>query len=131
MVVAGGTAGVQALQGNTQGATTTLLNVGLPLIGNRGNKLLSNVAEGMDNPLARRAVSATASTVNAVGMSAPTVMAGKQTVDVFNQWQSGAVGPDGKPVATAGDVTRSFFNTLGAGYGAKAQMRANRNAVAF
>jgi hypothetical protein len=69
----------------------------------------------MTNPLASRAVSATASSVNVVGMSAPTAIAGKQTVDVFNQWQSGAVGPDGKSLADAGDVSGAFFNMLGSG----------------
>jgi hypothetical protein len=55
-VVAGGTAGVQALSGDTQGATNTLLNVGLPMLGNHGGKVLGNAAEGLNNPMLKTAV---------------------------------------------------------------------------
>jgi hypothetical protein len=52
-LVAGGTASVQALSGDTQGATRTLLNMGLPMLDNSGGKVLSNAAEGLNNPLTK------------------------------------------------------------------------------
>jgi hypothetical protein len=118
-LVAGGTAGVQALSGDTQGATKTLLNVGLPMLGNHGGKVLGNAAEGLNNPMLKTAVNVGAKTVTGVGMSAPVVMSGQETVKTFQDWQSGK--------ATAGQLFKSAGNTLGAGAGAKYQMRANRN----
>jgi hypothetical protein len=76
MVVAGGTAGVQALRGDTQGATTTLLNMGLPMLGNSGGKALGNLAEGLSNPLAQRALTTTARGVSTLGLAAPTLISG-------------------------------------------------------
>jgi hypothetical protein len=55
-LVAGGTASVQALSGDTQGATKTLLNMGLPMLGNHGGKVLGNAAEGLNNPMLKTAV---------------------------------------------------------------------------
>jgi hypothetical protein len=122
-LVAGGTASVQALSGDTQGATKTLLNMGLPMLGNHGGKLLGNTAEGLNNPLLKTAVNVGAKAVTGVGMSAPVVMSGQQTVQTFQDWQSGK--------ATAGQLFQSMGNTVGSGYGAKAQMRANRNGAAL
>jgi hypothetical protein len=103
MVVTGGTAGVQALRGDTAGATTTLLNMGLPMLGNSGGKVLnglsqnggrvlSNLADISTSPTASRmmgnmgdllnnravqnTLSATATGVSTLGMSAPTVISG-------------------------------------------------------
>jgi hypothetical protein len=156
MVVTGGTAGFQALSGDTAGATQTLMNMGLPMLGNSGGKVLnnlsqnggrvlSNLADVSTNPAASRmmgnmgdllnnravqnTLNATATGVRTLGMSAPTVIAGKQVMDVFNQWNSGALGPDGKPIADAGDLIGSFGNLLGSGYGFRAQQRMNRNAL--
>jgi hypothetical protein len=56
-------------------------------------------------------------------MSAPVVMSGQQTVQTFQDWQNGK--------ATAGQLFQSMGNTVGSGYGAKAQMRANRNGAAL
>jgi hypothetical protein len=130
--------------------------MGLPMVGNMGGKVLnnlsqnggrvlSNLADVSTNPAASRmmgnmgdllnnravqnTLNATATGVRTLGMSAPTVIAGKQVMDVFNQWNSGALGPDGKPIADAGDLISSVGNMFGSAYGAKAQMRANRNAL--
>jgi hypothetical protein len=77
ILVVEGTASVQALSGDTQGATRTLLNVGLPMLGNHGGKVLGNAAEALNNPMLKTAVNVGAKTVTGVGMSALVAKAGR------------------------------------------------------
>jgi hypothetical protein len=83
----------------------------------------------LNNRAVQNTLNATATGVRTLGMSAPTLFAAKDTLNVFNQWNSGALGPDGKPIADAGDLIGSFGNLLGSGYGFRAQQRMNRNAL--
>jgi hypothetical protein len=148
-------AGGQALTGNTAGATQTLMTMGLPMVGSFGGKalkglsenggrVLGNLAEMSSNPAASRmmgnmgnllgnravqnTLSATATGVSTLGMYAPTLMQGNQAIQTLQQWQAGAVGPDGKPVG-AQDVFKAFMDTGTAATGARMQQRMNANAL--
>jgi hypothetical protein len=99
MVTTGATATVQAATGQGDQALQTLVSMGAPALGNK-----------IGGPM------------RTIGAFTPAAFQAKQTVDVFNQWNSGAVGPDGKPVG-AQDVFNSALNLTTATAGVKMQQR--------
>jgi hypothetical protein len=85
------TAGVQAATGDGAGAMSTLANMGLPIAGKFGGKVLGKAADAAQSPAAKAAITAASKTVATGGKYAPLAMQGKDVVDKFGQYQRGEI----------------------------------------
>jgi Domain of unknown function (DUF4157) len=113
------TAGVQAATGDGACAVSTLANMGLPIAGKFGGKVLGKAADAAQSPAAKAAISAASKTVSTGGKYAPLAMQGKDVVDKFGQYQRGEI--------KAEDVVQSVAGLGTATVGMKTANRMDRS----
>jgi Domain of unknown function (DUF4157) len=100
------TAAVQTAIGNGDAAKSTLMNMGLPIVGKFGGKALGKATDVAQNPAAKAAINAASKTVSTGGKYAPAAMQGKDVADNVGKYQRGEIKAEDL-VQSAMDLTTS------------------------
>jgi Domain of unknown function (DUF4157) len=115
------TAAVQTATGNGDAAKSTLMNMGLPIVGKFGGKALGKAADVAQNPAAKAAINAASKTVSTGGKYSPAVMQGKDVADNVGKYQRGEI--------KAEDLVQSAMDLTTSTAGMKTADRMGRNSA--